>query len=189
MSDIKTGVILARFQPIHNGHIALIEKACKENDEVLVFIGSIDKLNKRNPIPWNIRKEMVVDTISKLQEVNPEFKKVKIYELPDLSDESHNDHEWGFYLYANIIEHSASSYFTIYYSDGFEIITSWFPGWVLRKYVSLSLMARGGCSDGISATLVRKTIMNDDIKALQTMVPAPVLNNFKMLKAFIQIYD
>lgn len=39
----KTGVILARFQPIHNGHIELIRKAVKENDEVLIFIGSVDK--------------------------------------------------------------------------------------------------------------------------------------------------
>lgn len=53
----KVGVILARFQPIHNGHLELIKKASSENDEVLVFIGSVDKLNKRNPIPWTIRKK------------------------------------------------------------------------------------------------------------------------------------
>lgn len=55
---MKTGVILARFQPIHNGHLQLIQKAVEENDKVLVIIGSIDKLNARNPIPWTIRKEM-----------------------------------------------------------------------------------------------------------------------------------
>ena len=49
---MKTGVILARFQPIHNGHLQLIKKACEENEQVLVIIGSIDKLSKRNPIPW-----------------------------------------------------------------------------------------------------------------------------------------
>ena len=49
---MKTGVILARFQPIHNGHLQLIKKACDENEQVLVIIGSIDKLSKRNPIPW-----------------------------------------------------------------------------------------------------------------------------------------
>lgn len=51
---MKTGVILARFQPIHNGHLQLIKKACDENEQVLVIIGSIDKLSKRNPIPWTI---------------------------------------------------------------------------------------------------------------------------------------
>ena len=32
--NTKVGVILARLQPIHNGHLALIEKACKENEVV-----------------------------------------------------------------------------------------------------------------------------------------------------------
>ena len=36
----KIGVILARLQPIHNGHLELIKKAWEENDEVYVFIGS-----------------------------------------------------------------------------------------------------------------------------------------------------
>lgn len=60
---MKTGVILARFQPIHNGHLQLIKKACDENEQVLVIIGSIDKLSKRNPIPWSIRKQLVEKAI------------------------------------------------------------------------------------------------------------------------------
>ena len=60
---MKTGVILARFQPIHNGHLQLIKKACDENEQVLVIIGSIDKLSKRNPIPWTIRKQLVEKAI------------------------------------------------------------------------------------------------------------------------------
>lgn len=60
---MKIGVILARFQPIHNGHLQLIKKACDENDQVLVIIGSIDKLSQRNPIPWTIRKQLVEKAI------------------------------------------------------------------------------------------------------------------------------
>ena len=47
----KVGVIIARLQPIHNGHLELIRQALNENDKVLVLVGSADKLNKRNPIP------------------------------------------------------------------------------------------------------------------------------------------
>lgn len=54
---------MARFQPIHNGHLQLIKKACDENEQVLVIIGSIDKLSKRNPIPWTIRKQLVEKAI------------------------------------------------------------------------------------------------------------------------------
>ena len=55
---MKTGIVLARLQPIHNGHLELIEQAIDENDQVFVFIGSADKFNQRNPIPINLRLEM-----------------------------------------------------------------------------------------------------------------------------------
>lgn len=98
LTNPKVGVILARFQPIHNGHLALIEKACKENDHVLILIGSSDKLNERNPIPWTIRKELVTAAVAERG-----FIKTSIEELPDLTDESDNSHDWGFYLYASVV--------------------------------------------------------------------------------------
>ena len=78
---MKTGVILARFQPIHNGHLQLISKAVQENDQVLVIIGSIDKLNARNPIPWTIRKEMVEEAIADTFLVQGHKEKITVVEL------------------------------------------------------------------------------------------------------------
>lgn len=156
---MKTGVILARFQPIHNGHLQLIKKACDENEQVLVIIGSIDKLSKRNPIPWTIRKQLVEKAIKD----HSLHEKTKIVELADLSDESDNSHDWGFYLYSFIVSNINQSDFTIYYSDGFETITSWFPGFLLRNNVSLSLLARNTCEDGVSATMVRDMILADSL--------------------------
>ena len=42
---MKVGVILARFQPIHNGHLELIKKALDENEKVLILIGSSRQKN------------------------------------------------------------------------------------------------------------------------------------------------
>lgn len=42
----KIGVILARLQPVHNGHLTLIEKSINENEETYVFVGSANKFNK-----------------------------------------------------------------------------------------------------------------------------------------------
>ena len=95
---MKIGVILARFQPIHNGHLQLIKKACDENEQVLVIIGSIDKLSKRNPIPWTIRKQLVEKAIKD----HSLHEKTKIVELADLSDESDNSHDWGF-IYTHLL--------------------------------------------------------------------------------------
>ena len=104
----NVGVILARLQPIHNGHLSLIRKASNENDEVYVFIGSADKFNERNPIPINIRESLAKAAI---EEAN--LKNVYIRLLDDLSDESDNSHDWGFYLYSKIVTEIQQSNFTI----------------------------------------------------------------------------
>jgi cytidyltransferase-like protein len=176
------GVILARLQPIHNGHLALISKAAKENDEVHVFIGSADKFNLRNPIPISMRRELAKKAI----EEEAGFVNVHIHLLDDLSDESDNSHDWGFYLYSKIVTEIQQSNFTIYYSDGFEIITSWFPGFILRNNVSLSLLARNATEEGISATMVRKYIVDDNPK-LQEVVPNVIYNNREGIKQLISI--
>jgi bifunctional NMN adenylyltransferase/nudix hydrolase len=87
----KVGVILARFQPVHNGHIALIKKASEENDVVYIFIGSADKFNERNPIPISLRSEMLREA---LKEHN--LNKCEVRWLDDLTNESDNSHDWGF---------------------------------------------------------------------------------------------
>lgn len=184
---MKTGVILARFQPIHNGHLQLIHKALEENDQVLVIIGSIDKLSARNPIPWTIRKEMVQEAIEDTFLVQGHKEKIKVVELSDLSDESDNSHDWGFYLYSFIVSQTKEPNFTIYYSDGFEIITSWFPGFLLRNNVSLSLLARNTCEDGISATKVRELILCDRLPE-EGVVPECVYKRRETIKAFLNVF-
>lgn len=184
---MKTGVILARFQPIHNGHLQLIQKAVEENDQVLVIIGSIDKLNARNPIPWTIRKEMVEEAIADSFLVEGHKEKIKVVELTDLSDESDNSHDWGFYLYSFVVTQTKEPNFTIYYSDGFEIITSWFPGFLLRNNVSLSLLARQACEDGISATEVREMIVNGRLPE-DGVVPESVYKRRETIKAFLNVF-
>ena len=177
----KIGVILARLQPIHNGHLALIKKASEENDEVHVFIGSADKFNERNPIPINMRHDMAMAAI-----VERGIKNVSIHWLDDLDDEKNNSHDWGFYLYSKVVSEIQQSNFTIYYSDGFEIITSWFPGFILGNNVSLSLLARGAVEDGVSATQVREFIMNDD-ERLKQVVPTSVYENKESIKQLITL--
>ena len=100
------GVILARLQPIHNGHLALIKKASVENDEVHVFIGSADKFNERNPIPINIRKKYAESAV---KEANLE--NVTFHLLDDLTNESDNSHDWGFYLYSKVVTEIQQSNF------------------------------------------------------------------------------
>ena len=201
----RVGVILARLQPIHNGHLELIKKAWEENDEVYVFIGSADKFNKRNPIPISTRIELTKDAVAEM--LWEQYKDtwgdnipktpdnilkcadVHIVPLDDLDDETNNSHEWGFYLYSKVVTTTGNPNFTIYYSDGFEIITTWFPGFILRNNVSLSLLARNSVKNGVSATSVRQMIMDGDDEKLKECVPTCVFERRDHIKALIELSE
>lgn len=188
MSDKKIGVILARLQPIHKGHIALIDKAFNENDEVYVFVGSADKFNKRNPIPISLRLQLVNDALDEIYTTG-DRSRIHVVPLDDLDDETNNSHEWGFYLYSKVVTETECPNFTIYYSDGFEIITTWFPGFILRNNVSLSLLARNSVKNGISATSVRQMIMEGDDENLRKSVPTVVFDHRDTIKNLIELSE
>lgn len=192
---MKTGVILARLQPIHNGHLALIKKAVAENDEVYIFIGSADKFNQRNPLPISLRLQLTEEAIDfefgkPYTNSEGDIKKIKdrihIVPLDDLTDESDNSHDWGFYLYSKIVTETKNPCFTIYYSDGFEIITTWFPSFILRNNVSLCLLARNATVDGISATKIRKMIEENN-NNLDVYVPKCVVDRRDTIKKHIEL--
>lgn len=192
---MKTGIILARLQPIHNGHLALIKKAVAENDEVYIFIGSADKFNQRNPLPISLRLQLTEEAIDfefgkPYTNSEGDIKKTKdrihIVPLDDLTDESDNSHDWGFYLYSKIVTETKNPCFTIYYSDGYEIITTWFPSFILRNNVSLCLLARNATVDGISATKIRKMI-EEDSNDLDVYVPKCVVDRRDTIKKHIEL--
>jgi cytidyltransferase-like protein len=183
----RVGVIIARLQPIHNGHLELIRQALNENDSVLLLVGSADKLNKRNPIPINMRLEMATEAIHEAFG-DDEANRVIVSPLDDLTDETDNSHDWGFYLYSKIVGITRSPEFTIYYSDGFEIIMLWFPPFITRNFVSFKLNARGTVAENISATKVRCMIMNNDEEALKRCIPTGVMKRKDILRQFIAAY-
>ena len=187
----KVGVFLARLQPIHNGHLALIEQMVNENDECLILIGSTDKMNERNPIPGTYRKELLIKAIQEKDTIKNFYDngKIKIILLPDLTSEGDNSHDWGFYLYSNIVKHIGQHWFTMYYSDGWEIITKWFPGFILQNNVDLRLIARNNCESGISATKIRELIKSKKVDELQEFVPKSVIENIHIINSFLEVWQ
>ena len=183
---MSVGVIIARIQPIHRGHLELIRQALNENEQVLLLVGSADKLNKRNPIPIALRLQLATEAIA--EEFGEEAKRVTITPLVDLTDESDNSHDWGFYLYSHIVGITKSPAFTIYYSDGFEIIMQWFPNFITRDFISFKLNARGTIHNNLSATKVREMIMRNDIDELKDAVPECVLENVTLIRHFIEAF-
>ena len=59
MNKSKTGFYIGRFQPLHYGHINIIEKGLREMDEFIVIIGSINKSDHKNPLSFETRKKSI----------------------------------------------------------------------------------------------------------------------------------
>ncbi len=84
----KLGLVVGRFQPMHDGHCYLIERAIEENEEVVICVGSAQV---KNPFTVKERVKMVKDFLEAFDLGN---KKVRIKALKDIKSEK----RWPSYL-------------------------------------------------------------------------------------------
>lgn len=81
------GLVIGRFQPFHNGHKYLIQKALEEVDKVIINIGSANAVDENNPYNFEQRKKMVEEFIKKEGLAGKVLKIVPTNDIPD-------DDEW-----------------------------------------------------------------------------------------------
>ena len=78
-------LIIWRFQPIHKGHIQLIQKSLEENPATLVLVGSVNKQDNKNPYTFEERRNFILWEFPN--------KKLSLAPLPDFaSDDDWIDH-------------------------------------------------------------------------------------------------
>lgn len=187
----KIGVFLARFQPIHNAHLYVIETALKECDHVAIMLGSSNKNNMpRNPFDFNLRYNLLMECLKD----NKYLDKVTIYELPDWSQEdtTEDDLIWGRYLYYNIVSRIGQKSFTMYYSDEPELIKAWFDD-NIQQNVSYKFLKRKDVFDGLSSTKIREALLSftdKDQDYLKTHLPPAVYRRVNELRGIcVDVYN
>lgn len=177
---MKVGVILSRCQPMHKGHIEMINRALDENDKVLFIIGSADKAGtERNPFSMSYR----VSTFKLALDFVKDKSRVSYMTLKDWSaDEdipkqdntsgivdnaSLVNKEWGMYLYYNIVNHIGQKDFTFYYNDESSLVSAWFPDFIWNRVIITS-----SCRlDNISSSSIRKAIVDGNKDYVRECVP------------------
>lgn len=101
----NVGVFLSRMQPLHVGHLGIIDKILEENEKVIILIGSRNKkCTIRNPLDIILRTQILNDALEERYGI--EYKeRIIVKELPDWSMETDiaSNKEWGRYLYYNIV--------------------------------------------------------------------------------------
>ena len=156
----KVGVFLARMQPVHNAHLYLVYKALEENDEVLIVLGSENKVDMlRNPYDITLREEMLRECLTK-----EDNQKLKIVTLPDWTMESdkESDKIWGRYFYYNVVSRIGQKHFSLYYSDDPKILDDWFKDTEIYDYINYRNFERSKVFEGLSATKIREAFTNND---------------------------
>ena len=67
----KTGLFVGRFQPFHLGHLDIVKKILKENERIIIAIGSAEK----NYVPENPltagERVMIIDETLKAEKIDP----------------------------------------------------------------------------------------------------------------------
>lgn len=84
----RIGLVVARMQPLHPGHVLIIETAFSENDEIVVCIGSAQKTD---PLSVEERRRRIVEELNSLGYDTGLY---EIFELDDIE----SDKKWPLHL-------------------------------------------------------------------------------------------
>lgn len=187
---MKLGVILSRCQPLHKGHVDMINKALKENDKVLFIIGSANKYSTiRNPFNINMRIKMYNSALKLI--TNPD--RLEYMPLSDLSidekipkqdnisksiDTINVNNEWGLYLYYNIVAKTGEKTFSFYYNDDTSLVLDWFPEYIRNRITIISSYR----IDNISSSEIRQAILNNDNDYIKKCIPYYKDKDIEILK-------
>lgn len=183
----RVGVFLTRIQPLHLGHLGIIEMALKENDEVIVLIGSKNKSGtKRNPLDIKLRRDILNEALE--EKFGNDLKnRIIVSELPDWSMETEleSNHEWGKYLYYNIVALAEKKQFSMYFSDEKEIIEAWFEDY-LKERITLRLFERNNMFNAISSTKIREAFICGNKEYIEKSCPSAVIKRYDEIKEIIK---
>lgn len=183
----KIGVFLARMQPLHNGHLYVIDVALSQVNILHIILGSADKSGiERNPIDVEDRAEYLRSALIDKYGADVVEERVQIHELDDWSTEDDYDakNEWGKYLYYNIVSRARTQNFHLYFSDNPSVMLSWFDN-DLRHRINFTFLEREYIEDGISATKIRKAIHENNHEFVKKYCPAVIVNNIDYITKLI----
>lgn len=184
----KASGFLFRGQPIHLGHLFMIKKALKESDIVLCVLGSANKEGTtRNPFSLEKRKKWLMDSLILDDEISLEdTEKIRFLSLPDWSTETDTSelNQWGHYLYYNMVRAVEQKEISIYYNDDKSIIEAWFDD-EISKNITIEHSERSEIFEGLSATKLRKAIVDNDIEYCTKFLPKPVLADLDEIRPYL----
>lgn len=165
------GLVLGRFQHLHNGHREIIEISRKLCQKTLLLIGSCQESGTlRNPFEFEIRKKVICRIY---QEDD-----VLIGGLRDLTNENDISFEWGKYILENVEKmYGTKPDLMIYGKD--ESRKGWFSDEDSQNFSEM-VVARNKIK--ISATELRECLVQNDKERWKQYVPEEIWDMYGDLR-------
>ncbi|MES2072122.1 MAG: bifunctional nicotinamide-nucleotide adenylyltransferase/Nudix hydroxylase [Pseudomonadota bacterium] len=137
-------ILIGRFQPFHNGHAALLEKALQRAAKVIVILGSAyHARNPKNPFTWQERAAMIANTLGEADR-----ERVSYIPLRDYYD----DRRWAGSVLAAVARQAPEAV-SVALVGHFKDTTSQY----LRHFPQWNLIEVGNLAD-IDATNIRQVL-------------------------------
>lgn len=180
MSTFKLGFVIGRFQHIHNSHVKMIDTALQSCDQVILMIGSSQESGtERNPFNLYTRMNLIREVFA--HEI--EDCSLLLAHTDDMTHEDDHSTAWGDFVLRKInmwrahygIQHEVDCF--IYGND--EERSAWFNPKDIEK-VSHIILSRQ--ADNLSATNVRKLLLEDDRSEWKKQTPIPIHSKYKELR-------
>ncbi|MCW4016356.1 MAG: nicotinamide-nucleotide adenylyltransferase [Candidatus Bathyarchaeota archaeon] len=166
---VKRGIFVGRFQPVHNGHLEVINGILENVDELVIIVGSSQYSHRLdNPFTTGERITMIRKA---LQEKGIEMSKIWIIPVPDV-------HQHALWV-SQIVGYSPK--FDVVYAN--EPLTSRLFTEAGFNVKAMSFIKR----DIYSATEIRKHII--DGRKWEELVPSSVAKFIKEIDGDIRLRD
>lgn len=188
----KVAVLIGRFEPFHNGHLANVMQAFDLADHVQVLIGSsYQPRTPKNPFKFHERKEMISAVLGEPKKVVGSLK--PNYTISPLRDYKYSDNSWIVQVQRTVAEeHSGISDTDICILGYDKDESSWynhaFPEW---DFIPLDGFVKHG-STPIDATKVRELYFEGHLDFLEGAIPQGVfayLKKFRNLEAYGEMVE
>ncbi|MDF2690422.1 MAG: cytidyltransferase-like domain protein [Gammaproteobacteria bacterium] len=102
MAKLKIGVFIGRFQPFHEGHLHIIQKALESCDQLILIVGSIKRARTvKNPWDFQQRKSLIE---ANLKAIGQEF--VDRVSILGVEDQMYNENVWNQSVESLVLENA-----------------------------------------------------------------------------------
>ena len=169
----KQALVVGRFQPLHKGHVHIIESALERAEKVLILIGSSQESGTyKNPLTYETREEMLKKTFASYLESG----RIAIKPLPDAG--LGNVSAWGDYVMDKAVKEAGTAP-DLFVTGQEDRRKTWFANFDIAETVVSKI-------GDYSSTKVRNALLSGDFKTFSESVPEEIIDYYLMLKESVE---